>query len=113
MAVPHLGQNFPSTCDPQVWQIAIRGGSSVSVTLLPIPLLHKPSAEYETITGMLRYFPLLFLAVAAPAADYQLKTTPQTLAWGYYWADAKPALTVKSGDTVEVECVSVGNPQTL
>jgi acetamidase/formamidase len=62
---------------------------------------------------MLRYIPLLFLSVAAPAADYQLKTTPQTLAWGYYWADAKPALTVKSGDTVEVECVSVGNPQTL
>ncbi len=63
---------------------------------------------------MLRYIPLLFLAAAAaPAADYQLKTTPQTLAWGYYWADAKPVLTVKSGDTVEVECVSVANPQTL
>lgn len=62
---------------------------------------------------MLRYLPLLFLAATSPAADYQLKTTPQTLAWGYYWADAKPALTVKSGDTVEVECVSVGNPQTL
>ncbi len=63
---------------------------------------------------MLRYACLLFLAAAtAPAADYQLKVTPQTIAWGYYWADAKPALTVKSGDTVEVECVSVGNPQTL
>lgn len=58
---------------------------------------------------------LLILAAAAAAmgADYQLKVTPQTIAWGYYWADAKPVLTVKSGDTVEVQCVSVGNPQTL
>src|SRR5271154_2597812 len=63
---------------------------------------------------MLRYAPLLLLiAATAPAADYQLKVTPETIAWGYYWADAKPVLTVKSGDTVEVQCVSVGNPATL
>lgn len=58
-----------------------------------------------------------FLAMAAAAslaaADYQLKVTPQTIAWGYYWAGAKAVLTVKSGDTVEIQCVSVGNPQTL
>jgi hypothetical protein len=40
---------------------------------------------------MIRYLPLLFLAALSSAADYQLKTTPQTLAWGYYWAGAKPA----------------------
>ena len=58
---------------------------------------------------------LLFLiaAVSLPAAEHKLKATPETIAWGYYWADAKPVLTVKSGDTVEVQCVSVGNPQTL
>jgi len=58
---------------------------------------------------------LLALAAAStlPAADHKLKATPENIAWGYYWAGAKPALTVKSGDTVEVQCVSVGNPQTL
>jgi len=60
---------------------------------------------------------LVFLAILTaatlPAAEHKLKVTPETIAWGYYWAGAKPVLTVKSGDTVEIQCVSVGNPQTL
>jgi acetamidase/formamidase len=47
-----------------------------------------------------------------PAADHILKVTPQTIAWGYYWADAKPVLTIRSGDTVEIQTVS-GNPDRL
>ncbi len=63
---------------------------------------------------MIRFLILPVLAAAAlPAADYHLKVTPETIAWGYYWAGAKPVLTVKSGDTVEIQCVSVGNPATL
>jgi acetamidase/formamidase len=54
----------------------------------------------------------LMAAAAVFAADYQLKPTPQTLAWGYYWAQAKPVLTIQSGDTVRIQTVS-GNPQTL
>lgn len=59
--------------------------------------------------------PLLLLLITAPlspAANYSLKVTPQTIAWGYYWADAKPVLTVHSGDTVEIQTVS-GNPERL
>jgi acetamidase/formamidase len=71
-----------------------------------------------TITKMIRRTGILIaltLGVAAlsPAADHLLKTTPETVAWGYYWAGAKPVLTVKSGETVEVQAVSVGNPMTL
>src|SRR5215472_2535535 len=55
---------------------------------------------------------LLLAASTLPAADYRLKAGPQTLAWGYYWAGAKPVSTVKSGDTVEIQTVS-GNPQNL
>src|ERR1700686_5678797 len=63
---------------------------------------------------MIRLLLVSFLTLSAlPAADYTLKVTPETIAWGYYWAGAKPVLTVKSGDTVEIQCVSVGNPQTL
>jgi acetamidase/formamidase len=55
-------------------------------------------------------FPLMALSTLS-AAEYKLKPTPETLAWGY-WADAKPALTIQSGDTVEIQTVS-GNPKTL
>jgi hypothetical protein len=52
---------------------------------------------------------LIVFVIAAPAAEYQLKPSPQTLAWGYYWAEAKPVLTIESGDVVEIQTVS-GNP---
>jgi len=47
-----------------------------------------------------------------PAAEQVLKVTPQTIAWGYYWSAAKPVLTIRSGDTVEIQTVS-GNPEQL
>ena len=58
---------------------------------------------------------LLFTIIATtalPAADHKLKVSPETLAWGYYWAGAKPVLTVQSGDVVEIQTVS-GNPDNL
>jgi len=58
---------------------------------------------------------LLFTIIAAtamPAAEHKLKVSPETLAWGYYWAGAKPVLTVQSGDVVEIQTVS-GNPDNL
>src|SRR5882724_4851799 len=62
---------------------------------------------------MLRLLLLTILTAAAiPAAEHKLKPTPQTLAWGYYWAGAKPVLTIKSGDVVEIQTVS-GNPANL
>src|SRR5258705_409206 len=58
---------------------------------------------------------LLILALAAPtfAADYQLKATPSTVAWGYYWSQAKPALRIKSGDTVEIQTMLTNSPDRL
>ena len=41
----------------------------------------------------------LLTALVAQAADYNLKATPQTVVWGYYWSAAKPVLTIQSGDT--------------
>lgn len=55
----------------------------------------------------------LVIAANLAASDHFLKITPETVAWGHYWAAAKPVLTVKSGDNVTVECVSVGNPTML
>jgi len=57
--------------------------------------------------------PLLLACAAAHAADYQLKATPQTVAWGYYWAEAKPVLRIRSGDTVEIQTLTTGSPTSL
>ncbi len=62
---------------------------------------------------MIRVLLACILAVTLRAADYHLTSTPDHIAWGYYWSQAKPVLTVKSGDTVTVDCVSVANPATL
>ena len=40
------------------------------------------------------------------AAEYDLPASPATVAWGYYSAQAKPVLTVHSGDTVRIHTVS-------
>ena len=50
---------------------------------------------------------------AAHAADYQLKATPATVAWGYYWSAAKPVLRIKSGDSVEMQTMLTNSPERL
>jgi acetamidase/formamidase len=58
----------------------------------------------------------LSLAVAARAQSprvHQLPATPATVAYGYYWAEATPALRVRSGDVVEVETMLTNTPAGL
>ena len=55
---------------------------------------------------------LVLFVAAAQAESHHLKVTPQTLVWGNYWSENKPALRVRAGDTVEIETVS-GNPTRL
>ncbi len=53
-------------------------------------------------------------AIAAQATDYMLNATPATVVWGYYSAQAKPVLTIHSGDTVRVQTLSTcGSPERL
>ena len=58
-------------------------------------------------------FALSAAAMAQPAATYKLKATPKTVVWGYYSADAKPALRIHSGDSVEIETVLTSSPDRL
>ena len=44
------------------------------------------------------------------AETLELKATPKTVVWGYYSAEAPPALRVQSGDSVRIETVSTGSP---
>jgi len=54
----------------------------------------------------------LCVSSALSGAEHQLKASPDSIAWGNYWAGAKPLLTVMSGDTVEIQTVS-GDPPVL
>src|SRR5213075_728585 len=44
---------------------------------------------------------------------HQLAATPTTVAYGYYWSEAKPAIRVKSGDFVDVETMLTNTPTGL
>ena len=57
-------------------------------------------------TACWRTAALCLAALTAQAAEHQLKATPETVAVGYYWSEAKPVLKIQSGDTVEIETVS-------
>src|SRR3954452_10663859 len=61
----------------------------------------------------MRFLLLPLLAFTAYAADYQLKATPGTIAWGYYWSAAKPVLRIKSGDRVEIQTMLTNSPERL
>jgi acetamidase/formamidase len=64
--------------------------------------------------GMLLSVFLSTAAISVQAADYTLNATPATVVWGYYSAQAKPVLTVHSGDTVRIQAVSTcGSPERL
>jgi acetamidase/formamidase len=54
------------------------------------------------------------LAISSPVLSQspakQLLATPSTVVWGYYWSQARPILTVHSGDTVHMQTVSSCGP---
>ena len=44
---------------------------------------------------------------------HRLPATPATVAYGYYWSQAKPAITIKSGDIIDVETLLTSTPPRL
>jgi acetamidase/formamidase len=57
-------------------------------------------------------------ALAAPLTaeaprTHRLAATPSTVAYGYYWAEAKPVLRIASGDIIDVETLLTNTPAGL
>ena len=51
---------------------------------------------------------------AAPRPQtHRLEATPATVAYGYYWSEAKPALRIASGDVVDVDTLLTNTPAGL
>jgi len=56
---------------------------------------------------------LLASAGPALAETYELKVTPETVVWGHYDGTDKPALTIRSGDTVVIHTLLTNSPTGL
>src|SRR3954452_20789949 len=46
-------------------------------------------------------------------ATHRLEATPATVAYGYYWSEAKPALRIASGDIIDVDTLLTNSPTGL
>jgi acetamidase/formamidase len=44
---------------------------------------------------------------------HRLEASPSTVAYGYYWADAKPVLRIASGDIIDVDTLLTNSPSGL
>lgn len=51
--------------------------------------------------------------LAQTPRTHRLEATPSTVAYGYYWADAAPALRVASGDVLDVDTLLTNTPAGL
>src|SRR5580765_4550271 len=62
---------------------------------------------------------ILILTVATLSAQHSKPTThrleaaPETVAYGYYWSEAKPVLRINSGDIIDVDTLLTNSPQGL
>src|SRR5919201_4252680 len=58
----------------------------------------------------------LLVALAAQTRSpktHRLEATPSTVAYGYYWSDARPALRIASGDIIDVDTLLTNSPNGL
>ena len=67
---------------------------------------------------LLRTLPLALLLATTPAAGqgpktHRLEATPTTVAYGHYWAETKPVLTINSGDIIDVDTLPTSTPDRL
>jgi acetamidase/formamidase len=52
-------------------------------------------------------------AFAHPPKTHRLEATPATVAYGYYWSDARPVLRIDSGDIIDVDTLLTNTPAGL
>jgi acetamidase/formamidase len=56
---------------------------------------------------------MFLTAQARPPQTHRLEATPATVAYGYYWSEAKPVLTIQSGDSIDVDTLLTNTPAGL
>src|SRR4051812_43343050 len=53
------------------------------------------------------------LSAQTTPKTHRLEAAPSTVVYGYYWADAKPALRIASGDVIDVDTLLTNTPAGL
>jgi hypothetical protein len=65
----------------------------------------------------MRRLPIVALAALLLGAQsptvHRLEATPLTIAYGYYWSEAKPVLRIASGDILDVDTLLTSTPDRL
>src|ERR687887_1375508 len=66
----------------------------------------------RALAAILIVAPLIVLGAQGPKT-HRLEATPDTVAYGYYWSEAKPALRIASGDIIDVDTLLTNSPAGL
>jgi len=73
----------------------------------------------KTLTTLLTSIALLFTTqtlaqeLESKSNFHELIPSPETIVWGYYWAETKPVLRIKSGDRVKIHTLISNTPSRL
>src|SRR5437870_4513705 len=67
------------------------------------------SIRTAAVCALLGFAALLAAQTRTPKT-HRLEATPSTVAYGYYWAEARPALRIASGDIIDVDTLLTNNP---
>jgi acetamidase/formamidase len=74
----------------------------------------RPQTRFTAVTVATVIAAAVCLAAQARRPrTHRLEATPSTVAYGYYWAEAKPVLRVASGDIIDVDTLLTNSPAGL
>src|SRR5919198_1581781 len=66
----------------------------------------------RALAAILIVAPLVVFGQSQPKT-HRLEATPSTIAYGYYWSEAKPVLHIASGDIIDVDTLLTNSPTGL
>src|SRR5262245_52708338 len=67
----------------------------------------------KTLTAVWTLVALTLAAQTITSKTHRLAATPSTVAYGYYWSEAKPVLRIASGDIIDVDTLLTNTPMGL
>jgi len=67
----------------------------------------------RTVTALTLLLAATSSAQPTKPKTHRLEATPQTVAYGYYWSEAKPVLRIASGDIIDVDTLLTNTPRGL
>ncbi|MEZ5288304.1 MAG: acetamidase/formamidase family protein [Vicinamibacterales bacterium] len=71
------------------------------------------SAARLTVQALALTCALGVTSTAQAPTTHRLQASPSTVAYGYYWSEAKPVLRIRSGDAIDVDTMLTSTPERL